>query len=329
MRLLQFRDRDGSRHIAVVEDAARLNVINGCESVYDLCRIAIAAGRSLAAIAGDKVGNQTESYEEIVCEKRLLAPIDHPDPAHLFVTGTGLTHLGSADTRDQMHAGAQEPDKQTDSMKMFRMGLEGGKPPAGKVGVQPEWFYKGTGHSVVAPEADLALPDFASDGGEEAEIVGVYVIGENGTPYRAGFALGNEYSDHVMERENYLWLAPSKIRVCSFGPELLLGDLPDDIHGTSRIIRDDAVFWEKPFVSGEANMSHSVANLEYHQFKYPVFRNPGSVHVHYFGTATLSYADQVKPQDGDVFEIDCPLFGRPLHNTLRQAGHDGFQVRAL
>ena len=27
----------------------------------------------------------------------------HADPAHCYVTGTGLTHLGSADTRDAMH----------------------------------------------------------------------------------------------------------------------------------------------------------------------------------------------------------------------------------
>ena len=33
----------------------------------------------------------------------------------------------------------------TDSMKMFQMGLEGGRPEAGKIGAAPEWFYKGVG----------------------------------------------------------------------------------------------------------------------------------------------------------------------------------------
>ena len=32
----------------------------------------------------------------------LLAPISHPNPANLHLTGTGLTHLGSAATRDAM-----------------------------------------------------------------------------------------------------------------------------------------------------------------------------------------------------------------------------------
>ena len=35
--------------------------------------------------------------------RRVLNPIDHKDPAHLIVTGTGLTHLGSAEGRDKMH----------------------------------------------------------------------------------------------------------------------------------------------------------------------------------------------------------------------------------
>ncbi|MCZ2500469.1 GguC protein, partial [Xylophilus sp. Kf1] len=112
----------------------------------------------------------------------------------------------------------------------------------------------------------------------------------DGRPFRLGFALANEFSDHVTERGNYLWLAHSKLRVASFGPELRVGELPADVRGTSRLVRDGAVIWEKPFLSGEANMSHSLANLEHHHFKYDLFRRPGDVHVHFFGTATLSFA---------------------------------------
>src|SRR5262249_38293138 len=154
-------------------------------------------------------------------------------------------------------------------------------------GVQPEWFYKGDGSTIVAPGHDLPSPDFALDGGEEPEIVGVYVVGPDGVPARVGFALGNEFSDPVLERQNYLYPAHSKLRVSSFGPELLLGDLPDHVEGTSRIRRGRTIIFEKPFVSGERNMSHAIDNLEAHHFKYPLFRRPGDVHVHYFGTATL------------------------------------------
>ena len=74
--------------------------------------------------------------------------------------------------------------------------------------------------------------------------------------------------------------------------------------------------WEKPFLSGEANMSHSIENLERHHFKYPLFRRPGDVHAHFFGTSTLSFSDGFKTQLGDVFEIEAREFGRPLRNAL-------------
>jgi hypothetical protein len=202
---------------------------------------------------------------------------------------------------------------------MFRMGLERGKPEGGKPGAQPEWFYKGNGTCVAAPGAPLVSPSFAEDGGEEPEIAGIYVIGDDGTPFRVGFALSNEFSDHVTERVNYLWLAHSKLRPAAFGPEIRIGDLPQSVEGHSRIIRNGETIFDKPFLSGEANMSHWIANLEHHHFKYCLFRQPGDVHVHMFGTATLSFADGVRTQAGDVFEIEAPEFGLPLRNPLAVA----------
>ncbi|MFC6668808.1 hypothetical protein [Marinobacterium aestuariivivens] len=172
--------------------------------------------------------------------------------------------------------------------------------------MQPEWFYKGTGTAAIAPGDALISPDFALDGSEEPEIAGIYLIGPDGIPCRIGFALANEFSDHVTERINYLFLAHSKLRPASFGPEILVGELPQDIRGTSRILRDGVVVWEKPFLSGEENMSHSIANLEYHHFKYRLFCQPGDLHVHMFGTATLSFADEVRVEQGDVIEIEAP-----------------------
>src|SRR5690606_35462950 len=160
-------------------------------------------------------------YAALQAEGRVLAPLHHPDPAHCLVTGTGLTHLGSATARDAMHQNLQqqaEAGTLTDSMRMFQWGLDGGIPEPGRVGAQPEWFYKGDGQVLVAPGAPLPSPDFALDGGEEPELVGLYVIDPDGTPHRLGFALGNEFSNHVTERQNYLYLAHSKLRPCALGP---------------------------------------------------------------------------------------------------------------
>jgi hypothetical protein len=133
----------------------------------------------------------------------------------------------------------------------------------------------------------------------------------------------------VTERGNYLWLAHSKLRPASLGPELLTGELPQDVRGTSRIWRDGAKIWEKPFLTGEANMSHALRNLEHHHFKYGLFRQPGDVHVHFFGTATLSFADGIKTQNGDVFEIEAPPFRLPLRNPLASVSVPPFSIKAL
>ena len=328
MRLAQFVDETGKRALAVTA-RGESRLVKGARTTLDLAQQAIESGLSLRKLIADRGVGKPVDLLRALKERRLLPPIDHRDPAHVLVTGTGLTHLGSAEGRDRMHKDLSDPSKLTDSMRMFKLGLEGGKPGKGETGVQPEWFYKGDGSIIVAPEGGLPSPAFALDGGEEPEIVGIYVIAEDGAPVRIGFALGNEFSDHVTERQNYLLLAHSKLRPASLGPELLVGDLPADIQGVSRIRRGRDVIWEKPFLSGEQNMAHSVANLEAHHFKYALFRRPGDVHLHFFGTATLSFSDGVQTQRGDVFEIASEPFGLPLRNRLGAESASKVKVRVL
>lgn len=319
MRLIQFVKTNKERAIAQII-GGEAQELAGFTSIRDLALAAIKQKTGLKEQVSGLAIVAKHDYAAILKEKRILAPLDHPDAAHCLVTGTGLTHLGSADTRDKMHQqDVQHADEDvTDSKKMFQWGVKGGKPEkAGEAGVQPEWFYKGDGSIVVPPGGDLLIPSFADDGGEESEVAGLYIVGEDGAPYRIGFALGNEYSDHVMERKNYLYLAHSKLRSCSFGPELLVGDLPQHLVGTSSILRDNKVIWSKEFLSGEENMCHSINNLEYHHFKYKQFLQAGDIHVHFFGTATLSFADQIKTEPNDQFKIEIEAFGQPLINGLK------------
>ncbi|MET4735477.1 hypothetical protein ABIE64_004223 [Thalassospira sp. MBR-102] len=329
MRLVQYKDTAGAQHVAVVEDAKTLTPLKAVASTRELASIAISQGVTMIEAAKARLGDTSVDYDAVAKSGRLLPPITHADPAHFLVTGTGLTHLGSASARANMHKADNKAADETDSMKMFRMGVEGGKPNAGEQGVQPEWFYKGDGSVVANPGADIPSPSFALDGSEEPEIAAIYVIDPEGTPVRIGFAIGNEFSDHVMERQNYLYLAHSKLRACAMGPELLLGDLPSHVEGTSRVYRDGKVIWEKPFLSGEDNMSHSLANLEYHHFKYDLFCRPGDVHAHFFGTATLSFADGIKTQDGDEFEIEAAPFGRALRNRLKTQAERKVKIRSI
>jgi hypothetical protein len=328
LRLIQVRAADGQRNVAAVDDDGVARRVNGVGSTYELAQAALQSGDTLAATVAERIADERLDLEELQAANRLLPPIDHPDSAHLYLTGTGLTHLGSAEGRDKMHQAAAGGTL-TDSMRMFMMGLEGGKPAAGQVGAQPEWFYKGDGSCVVGTGAAIPSPDFALDGSEEPEIAGIYLIDAAGNPRRLGFCLGNEFSDHVTERGNYLWLAHSKLRCAALGAELLTGALPADVQGTSRVLRDGKTLWEKPFLTGEANMSHTLANLEHHHFKYRLFRRPGDVHVHFYGTATLSFADGIETRLGDVFEIQAPPFRLPLRNSLARGESPTVGVQAL
>jgi hypothetical protein len=319
MRLIQFETDTRTRAIGVVfgEEIRELNTFS---STRELALDAIRSGRLIAERVTELGTGKAYSYQALLDARRVLPPLDHPDPAHCIIAGTGLTHIGSAASRTKMHesATASAEADLNDSMKMFKWGVEGGKPTDGNPGVQPEWFYKGDGSIVSRPGDALPVPPFARDAGEEPEVVGLYVIGDNGLPYRVGFALGNEATDHVMEKQNYLYLAHAKLRHCSFGPELRLGNLPAHVEGVVRIRRNGNVLWEKSFPTGEDNMSHSIANLEFHHFKYEQFLRPGDVHVHFFGTSVASFGDGVATEDGDIFEIDMPEFGKPLINFTRR-----------
>jgi hypothetical protein len=325
LALIQYRLANGLRGVAAIRDGAAAVIVPGVLSTHELAQRACRASSTLAALVDASPPGATLDLAAV----ELLAPIDHADPAHLLLSGTGLTHLGSAEERDRMHRAVSDAPRQSDSMKMFLLGIEGGKPAAGARGAQPEWFFKGDGSCLVPPGAPLPSPDFALDAGEEPEIAGIYLISDAGRPMRLGYALANELSDHVTERHNYLWLAHSKLRPAALGPELLLGELPAQVQGRSRILRDGQVIWEKAFVSGEANMSHSLRNLEQHHFKYPNFRRPGDIHVHFFGTGTLSYSDGVQTRDGDVFEISAPPFTLPVRNPIGRALPPDFTVGAL
>lgn len=318
MRLIQFVGPDGSRAIGVV-DGNTVRQVNGVNTIRDLALRAIAAGHGIEPEVGQAGLHAEHDYDQLISAGKVLPPIDHPDDAHVMVAGTGLTHIGSASSRTKMHQNASSGDEadMNDTMRMFKWGLDGGKPASGTAGAQPEWFYKGDGSIVVSPGAPLDVPDFSDDVGEEPEIVGLYVIGEDNRPHRVGFAIGNEVTDHVMEKKNYLYLAHSKLRQCAFGPEMFVGELPESIDGTVRILRDGQSVWEKPFPTGEANMSHSIENIEYHHFKYNHLLRAGDVHAIFMGTAVASFGDGVEVRIGDTFEIDIPLFGRPLVNWTR------------
>jgi hypothetical protein len=304
-------------------DEPNLRCLDNCPSTYDLVQRCLGDNAPMEQHVRAMANGEALSYDDVYSGRsrwRLLTPIHVPgEPSRLLISGTGLTHIGSARQRQAMHVAdpSEKSDEPvTDSMRMFQWGIEQGRPPEGTVGIAPEWFYKGSGSDLRAHNAALEIPGHAEDGGEEAELAGVYIIDAHGQPYRIGIAQGNEFSDHKFERRNYLNLAGSKLRTCSLGPELVVGAPFNDVPGKVAVFRAGDILWQREIATGEQNMCHSLANLEHHHFKFAGHRQPGSVHVHFFGADALSFGEGIVLADGDVLQVSFKGFGRPLRNPV-------------
>jgi hypothetical protein len=321
IHLVQLQNNKGRRAVAIVANDT-LKLISTYSSIYELVMESLTSKQKLSEILGSCQTVETIDYLAVwqgTHSWRLLPSFDHPTNQHLcMVTGTGLTHRASAENRDKMNS-AKAAGTQTDSMKMYQLGEEAGNPPANQIGVQAEWFYKGNGSVLKAHNEPLLVPDYGLDGGEEPEIAGVYVVDNEGCPVRVGFTAGNEFSDHVMERINYLYLAPSKIRSCSIGPELVINADFGDISGNVQVKRGNEVLWKKDIATGQANMAHSLQNLEYHHFKYQNHRLPGQVHIHYFGTGAFSFGVGLVLEQNDTMHVHWPMLGKALVNPIHIA----------
>ena len=343
MKLIQLSNVDNSRIVGLVLENKVFNITkanNEFETTYKLINYSITNNQNLDELLNkllDKSNPIDFSDDEILNSNnknelpKILVPIDHPDPYRLFISGTGLTHTGSVKSRDMMHNDNEEKKDQTDSAKMFQMGIEGGKPEEGKIGVAPEWFYKGNGTNLKGPNDLLEIPNFSLDGGEEPEVVGCYFIDPEGNPVRLGFTLGNEFSDHETEQINYLYLAHSKMRNCSIGPELDTSLEFKDISINCDIERDGGKIYKSgPIKSGEEYMSHSLSNMEYHHFKYDIHRLPGDLHLHYFGTSQLSYSTRDwKFKSGDKIIISSEEFDGSLKNEVKKVNSKEFNIRKV
>lgn len=318
MRIVQLNGPAG-RRIAVVEEP-RLRLLEGYSTVYELASACLREGSSLQSAIENRATDEFLDYDPIYSGEskwKLLPSADFPDaPSRCLVTGTGLTHLASVKNRDAMHSGAQAI---TDSTRMYQSGVEGGKPVSGEAGISPEWFYKGSGSVLRAHGEPLDVPEFADDGGEEPEIAGIYIIDDQGKPHRIGFTVGNEFSDHVFEKKNYLYLAASKLRTCSIGPELSVGTKFGLIPGDVSVERGAQTLWSSDVLTGEGNMCHSLANIEHHHFKFDFHRQPGDLHIHFFGAGAFSFGAGIELRDGDVMQVRFEGMGRALRNPLRRA----------
>jgi hypothetical protein len=330
MRLVQIAHGSYGRRVAMV-DGGTLHMLGTHRSIYEFALAAMETGCRLEELVASDVSDFSLDYDEVYglhSGWRFLPSFDHPEePSRCLVSGTGLTHLASAANRDAMHAAAT----MTDSMRMYHLGVEGGRPAPGETGAAPEWFYKGTGAILRGHGAALTVPHYAGDGGEEPELAAVYVIDAEGSPRRVGMTTANEFSDHQIEKQNYLYLAHSKLRPCAIGPELAIGADFSLVTGTVTIEREGSTLWTKEISTGDQRMCHSLANIEHHHFKYEPHRRPGDAHVHFLGAGAFSFGEGIVLEDRDEMVISWTGYGRPLRNRIEIEKSDprAVQVAAL
>ncbi|TFZ32639.1 FAH family protein, partial [Pseudomonas syringae] len=129
MRLGRFELWEGRGGVGLV-DGDQVRGVQGVESVRVLALAAIEAGSALAHQVEQRGGGETHDYSQLLEELRILPPPDHPDPAHLLGSGTGLTHLGSASARDKMNQQSGDVAAMTGTMRILKRGVAGGKPAA-------------------------------------------------------------------------------------------------------------------------------------------------------------------------------------------------------
>lgn len=202
LRLVQLNHPARHRCVAVVQEPV-LRLLTATPSIYHLALRSVREGMSLSELVVSLVSAESLDYSFVYegrSEWRLLPAFDQPEnPFGCLVSGTGLTHKNSALNRQMMHQSTSAlptsalpasalpaSAQQTDSMRMYQWGLEGGFPGAGGIGVQPEWFYKGNSYCLLAHNEALEIPAYGDDGGEEPEIAGIYIVDDAGTsPDRA------------------------------------------------------------------------------------------------------------------------------------------------
>jgi hypothetical protein len=327
MRVIQFDHPTLGRSVGIVhgQQVSTITAQNpAIKSVWGAFQAARLGGHTLNQLLLSLSAKPAEprmlEYGELLSAGRVLPPVTEEAGVRLLISGTGLTHLGSAQQREQMHQEDLAAGPKSPSRKMFELGVAGGRPAPGERGAAPEWFYKGDGRILRGPGQSLEIPPFAPDGGEEPEVVGIYVINDLGQPCRLGFTQGNEWSDHVTENLNYLYLAPSKLRTCAIGPELVTDFAFDDVRGRCRVSRGgQRIYDSDELLTGARNMCHSLANLEDHHFKFSQHRLPGDIHVHFFGTSKLSFQHRDwQFQDGDAIEVTFDGLGAPLVNAVQR-----------
>jgi hypothetical protein len=186
-----------------------------------------------------------------------------------------------------------------------------------------DWFFRGNGSTLVGAGRPLPCPQFAEQNAPTPQLAGIFVIAEDGTPCRVGFALAHPLTDLALRAGPASGHA--QLRASAVGPELVLGELPEAISATARVVRGESTVGSWPLVL--APSAAAIAEATQAHFRYDMHRRPGDVHFHFFGQPAGS--DAVPAEIGDLCELEAPAFGHLLRSPLSRVASFMPPVRVL
>ena len=124
---VQFFEKNSKRRVDMPVNDGSLHRLSGGERVIELAFMATRTGDKLEAAVSAHPSASFADDDQIAGEGHPLPLVDHPDAARCLVTLTGLTHLGSGESRDKLHS-TMAPGFATGSIRMFGIGMADGKP---------------------------------------------------------------------------------------------------------------------------------------------------------------------------------------------------------
>lgn len=317
MNIVQFVWHE-RQYIGDILPNRRIRLFNKPCSLLDVVKASLKKDQPLSQYIADNLSNTYLDIVDMASPAFTFKAISHHHPMSTWVGGTGLTHKNRAAIRKHMEGRDARNEALSDSEKIYMAGVHDGKKQLSKEGARPEWFFKGHAEQIVTSGEVLPIPSHDIGGGEEAELVGVYYIDEHKHAHRLGFCLGNEFSDHTLERENHFYISQCKLRSFAVGSELMIGELPLSVQLTSSIYRDEKLFWHAEIATGQENMIHSYDNIESHVFRHAQFMMPDTLYYHFMGTSYISYIDGITMEDKDIVKIESECFKFPLINQINK-----------
>lgn len=203
----------------------------------------------------------------------MLPCLQPPDPRHGMVCGFGLTHQSKV-------AVPPEHDE------------------------RPAFFIKGFADTLKRSGDVLCMSRGALSACEEAEVVALFLVSENGQPDYLGYTFGNDLTDIALAKSKRNYLAYAKLQPSAISHLLYRQPLPELVQGRTSIYRAGNLHWEQEFRTGLSCLCYDVDDLFNTLWQHPALRLPGTLIYLYLGADRNSADAGIQLSHGDTVVCD-------------------------